>query len=92
MVVLTDVGEVAAFLLVVIALAATFGQQYLGAHELVESGSLLDIRNATLDVLLFKIEYLVLCNLAAEVKCFILWTEQGVVILRVTKTVDFNVY
>ena len=87
---LADVTEVTAFLQVLIVLTIAFRKQYLGVHELVEISSLLNFRNAALDVLLFKIEYLFLCNLAPKIKCFILWTEQGV-ILRVAETVDFNV-
>lgn len=86
-----DAREVA-LLHVLVVLAAALGEQYLGVYELVEVGGLLDIRDPTLDVLLFKIEYLILCNLASEIKCFVLRAEQGIVILCVAKAVDFNVY
>jgi hypothetical protein len=86
-----DAGEVA-FLLVLVVLATALREQNLGVHKLVEVGGLLDIRDATLDMLLFEIEYLILRNLATKINCSVLWAEQGVVILCVTEAVDFNVY
>ena len=65
-VLLADAGEVT-FLLVLVALGVALGKEDLGVHELVEVGTLIDIRYPAFDVLLFKIEYLILCNLATKI-------------------------
>ena len=85
-----DASEVA-FLLLLVGLGVALGEEDLGVDEFVNIRRLLNIRYATLDVLLFKIEYLILRNLPTEVQCFILRAEQGVVILRVAEAVDLNV-
>lgn len=90
MILFSGVVEFAVAFLLVLVLVA-LGQQDLGVNEF-EVGTFLNVRYATLNVLLFKTEYLILCDLPTEINGLVLWTEQRIVILRVTETVNFDVY